>query len=86
MKIYVGNIPFSTNEEALRSLFESYGEVSEVSIVLDRYTGRSRGFGFVEMPDDEQARKAISSLDGKEFEGRALRVNESRPRERRHRG
>ena len=85
MKIYVGNIPFSTSEDSLRTLFENYGEVASVTIVMDRYTGRSRGFGFVEMPNDDQAREAISSLDGKEFEGRALRVNESRPRERRRR-
>ncbi len=85
MKIYVGNIPYSSSEDSLRSLFEQYGEVTSVTIVTDRYTGRSRGFGFVEMPNDEQAREAINSLNGHEFEGRELRVNESRPRPRRRR-
>ena len=85
MKIYVGNIPYSSSEDSLRSLFEQYGEVTSVTIVTDRYTGRSRGFGFVEMPNDDQAREAINSLNGHEFEGRELRVNESRPRPRRRR-
>jgi len=85
VKIYVGNIPYSSSEDSLRSLFEQYGEVTSVTIVTDRYTGRSRGFGFVEMPNDEQAREAINSLNGHEFEGRELRVNESRPRPRRRR-
>ena len=81
MKIYVGNIPFSSTEADLRELFEQFGEVSSVKIITDRVTGRSRGFGFIEMPNDDEAQNAIASLDGKEFGGRPLRVNVSRPRE-----
>ena len=83
MKIYVGNMPFSMNEENLRSLFTEFGEVDSVNIITDRETGRPRGFAFVEMLDDDSARKAISGLAGKEVEGRNLNVNEARPRENR---
>jgi RNA recognition motif-containing protein len=81
MNIYVGNLPFRISEDGLRQEFEAFGTVSRVKIVTDMETGRSRGFGFVEMDDDAQARNAISNLDGKEIEGRALKVNEARPRE-----
>ncbi len=81
MNIYVGNLPFSTTEEELRRTFEQYGEVSSARIIMDRYTDRSRGFGFVEMPNNEEARAAIQGLDGSELQGRTLRVNEARPRE-----
>lgn len=80
MNIYVGNLSYGSTEDSLRSLFESYGAVDTVSIIIDRQTGRSRGFGFVEMPNEEEARAAIASLDNKEFEGRVLRVNEARPK------
>ncbi len=80
MNIYVGNLSYGSTEESLRSLFESYGVVDAVSIIIDRQTGRSRGFGFVEMPNEEEAKAAIASLDNKEFEGRVLRVNEARPK------
>lgn len=79
MKIYVGNLPFSTTESSLRAIFESHGTVTSASIVMDRETGRSRGFGFVEM-DDAGASAAIQSLNNTEFEGRKLVVNEARPK------
>ncbi|RMF09660.1 MAG: RNA-binding protein [Candidatus Neomarinimicrobiota bacterium] len=81
MNIYVGNISFSMNEGNLRELFEEYGEVSSAQILQDRYTGRSRGFGFVEMPNQSEAEAAIEGLNQKEIMGRPLRVNEARPRE-----
>ena len=80
MNIYVGNLPFSTSESELRGVFESFGEVSSAKIVMDRETGRPRGFAFVEMPDDAQGQAAISGLDGKDFGGRAIKVSEARPR------
>lgn len=80
MNIYVGNLSFSSTEDSIRSLFESHGEVASASIITDRETGRSRGFGFVEMPNDEEGRKAIEALNGKEIDGRALTVNEARPK------
>lgn len=86
MNIYVGNLPWSTTEESLRSLFETYGEVDSAKVITDRETGRSRGFGFVEMPDDSAAQSAIDDLNDKDFEGRNLRVNEARPRDDRPRG
>ena len=80
-KLYVGNLSYQTQEEDLRSLFAQYGEITSLNIVMDRDTGRSRGFGFVEYADDEQARAAESALNGAELDGRNLRVNEARPRE-----
>jgi RNA recognition motif-containing protein len=81
-KVYVGNMSYSTTEQSLRGLFAQYGSVSTVNIVSDRYTGQAKGFGFVEMEDDDAAMAAITALNGKEFEGRTLRVNEAieRPR------
>lgn len=79
-RIYVGNLSFGTQEDALRALFEPYGDVESVNIITDRQTGRSKGFGFIEMADPQSARDAIAALDGGEFEGRNLRVNEARPR------
>ncbi len=81
MNIYVGNLPYSTTDDDLREAFSSHGQVDDVRIIFDRYTERSKGFGFVDMPDDDEAKKAISELEGKEIEGRALRVNEARPKE-----
>ena len=81
MKLYVGNLSFSTGEAELRALFEPLGEVASAAIVMDRDTGRSRGFGFVEMSSDDAARKAIAELSGKEVDGRTLTVNEAKPRE-----
>ncbi|MCX7024640.1 MAG: RNA-binding protein [Spirochaetes bacterium] len=79
-KVYVGNMNFATTENGLRELFAQYGEVVSVNIVTDRATGRAKGFGFIEMNDDSGAMAAISALDGKEFEGRRLRVNEAQER------
>ncbi|MCC5915880.1 MAG: RNA-binding protein [Cryomorphaceae bacterium] len=81
MKIYVASIPFRTSEDDLRSAFENYGDVSSVRIIKDRETQRSRGFGFVEMDNDSDAQSAIDGLNGSEFQGRELVVNEARPRE-----
>lgn len=78
--IYVGNLPYATEEQDLIDFFSHYGEVSRATIVFDRDTGRSRGFGFVEMEDPQQAQKAIESSHGAEFKGRPLTVNEARPR------
>ena len=78
-KLYVGNLPFQTTESDLQALFEAAGPVSSVNIVRDRATGQARGFAFVEMSDEEGARRAISELDKREFGGRNLTVNEARP-------
>jgi len=80
MNIYVGNLPYNASENDLRDLFAQFGEVQRASIVMDRESGRSRGFGFVEMADDEAARKAMDELNGKDFNGRALTVNQAKPR------
>ncbi len=80
MKIYVGNLSFSTTEDSLNALFSNYGEIQECAVITDRDTGRPRGFAFVTMPDDAQAKSAIEALNGTEFEGRSLNVNEARPR------
>jgi RNA recognition motif-containing protein len=74
-KIYVGNMSYSTSEDSIRSLFAPYGEVVSVSLITDRYTGESKGFGFVEMAQEAQATAAISGLNGRELDGRQLRVN-----------
>ena len=79
MRIYVGNLPFRTNSEELREIFAEHGEVQDCVIPVDRDSGRSRGFGFVDM-DDEEARTAIAAVDGYDMDGRQLRVNEARPR------
>jgi RNA recognition motif-containing protein len=83
MNIYVGNLSYGMSEDELRDAFGAHGEVSSVKILMDRETGRSRGFGFVEMPNQSEAEAAITQLNGKEVGGRALRINEARPRERR---
>lgn len=81
VNIYVGNLAYTTTENDLRNEFAKHGEVARASIVKDRDSGRSKGFGFVEMPDSEAAKKAIDACNGLEIDGRALRVNEARPRE-----
>jgi RNA recognition motif-containing protein len=78
--LFVGNMSFSTTESDLRALFEPFGEITRVNVVTDRDTGRARGFAFVEMTNDEEAAKAIAALNGKEVDGRALNVNEARPK------
>ncbi len=85
-KIYVGNLPFSIAEEDLKQMFAEYGSVSSVAIIRDRDTGKSRGFGFVELESDDGAEKAINELNGREMDGRALTVNEAKPRADRPRG
>ncbi len=79
MNIYVGNLPYSTTSDELRSLFSQHGQVDSAAVIMDRDTGRSRGFGFVEMPDDA-ARTAIEALNGSEYSGRRLNINEAKPR------
>jgi RNA recognition motif-containing protein len=86
MKLFVGNLPFSATEDELRSAFEAHGEVSDVALIMDRETGRPRGFAFVEMPDSGQANAAIEALNNSDFGGRSMNVNEARPREDRPRG
>ena len=83
MNIYLGNIAWSMTEDDVEALFAEFGAVSSVKIITDKYSGRSRGFGFVEMDDDAAAQKAIDALNDSEHEGRNLRVNQARPRERR---
>jgi RNA recognition motif-containing protein len=81
VNIYVGNLAFTTTDHDLRQLFEPYGVVDEIRVITDRDTGRSKGFGFVEMPDSAAAKAAIQGLQGKELAGRTLTVNEAKPRE-----
>jgi len=85
-KIYVGNLSFDSNDQDLAAVFKEFGDVASATVVMDRDTGRSRGFGFVEMSDDSAAMKAIQGVNGKEIDGRALNVNEARPREPRNGG
>ena len=80
MKLYVGNLSYSTTEDDLRQLFGAYGTPDSVSVISDRGTGRSKGFGFVEFSKDEEAKAAMAALNGKEVDGRALTVSEARPR------
>lgn len=82
-RIYVGNLPFSATEVEVRELFGAFGDVTSVTLITDRETGRPRGFGFVEMANDEEADTAVSSLDQTSMGGRTLKINEARPRERR---
>jgi len=81
VNIFVGNLAFSTTDHDVRQLFEPYGVVDTISIITDRYTGQSRGFGFVEMPDSAAAKAAIQGLQGQALGGRTLNVNEAKPRE-----
>jgi len=81
MNIYVGNLAYRTDDESLRQAFAQFGEVSRVNVIKDKFSGESRGFGFVEMPNDDEARTAMEALNGKDLDGRALNVNEARPRE-----
>ena len=86
MNIYVANLPYSASDEELRESFETHGAVSSATVIKDRETGRSRGFGFVEMPNDEEARTAIENMNGFDMGGRPLKVNEARPRAERSGG
>lgn len=86
MNIYVANIPFKSTDADLKELFQQHGEVTSAKIVIDKLTNRSRGFGFVEMPDNSAAKKAIDDLNGSDFEGKTLVVNEARPKTDSQRG
>jgi len=86
MNIYVGNLSYRVTEEELRQAFESLGKVDTATIIKDKYSGESKGFGFVEMPSGDEARAAIEAMNGKELKGRALKVNEARPRSEHRRG
>ncbi len=85
MKIYVGNLAFSVTGDDLKGAFEAFGQVASVNVIKDQYSGQSKGFGFVEMPDTSEAKAAIAALNGKELNGRALNVNEARPKADRNR-
>jgi cold-inducible RNA-binding protein len=80
MKLYVGNLAYQVTEDQLREAFESFGQVESVAIIKDKYSGQSKGFGFVEMPTNAEGQAAIDSLNGKDFSGRAIKVNEAKPR------
>lgn len=80
MNIYVGNLSFDLTEDELRQAFESYGQVDSVKIIMDRYSGRSKGFGFIEMANDDEGRAAMAEMNGKELKGRPIKVDEARPR------
>lgn len=82
-KMYIGNIPYDATEEDLRGLFSEYGEIESLKIIQDKYTGRSRGFGFVEMVHEKDAREAIEKLNGKDFMEKTLKVSEARPQQKR---
>src|SRR5712691_5565932 len=84
-RIYVGGLPYSATEEDLENLFASHGAVKDAAVITDRYTGQAKGFGFVEMEDDDEAERAINALNGTQLGGRTLTVNEARPREERPR-
>ena len=86
MNIYAGNLLYEVSEDELREIFENYGEVSSAKIIFDRFSGRSKGFGFVEMPNDDEAQKAVDELEGSEVQGRTMKVNKAREREERGRG
>ncbi len=85
MNIYVGNLSYDMTDEELQQVFEEYGPVTKVNIIIDRDSGRSKGFGFVEMESSDDGEKAIQELDGQEVKGRSLKVNQARPREERPR-
>lgn len=86
MNIFVGNLPFGVSDGDLRQAFEAHGQVTSANVILDKFTGKSRGFGFVEMPNDAEAKAAIAGLNNKDLQGRPIRVNEAQPREDRPRG
>lgn len=85
MDIYVGNLAYKTTDDDLRTLFSAHGEVTSARVVTDRVSGQSKGFGFVEMPDRDAAQKAIDAINGEDYQGRKLRVNESQPKPREER-
>jgi len=86
VKLYVGNLPYSVNDASLMDMFSSYGAVTSATVIMDRMSGRSKGFGFVEFGDDAAAQAALAEMNGKEFDGRGLKVSEARPMEPRRSG
>ena len=80
MNIYVGNLTFDVSEDDLRGAFEQFGEITEVRLIMDKFSGKSKGFGFIEMPSKDEAEKAIEEMNGKDFKGRDLTVNEAKPK------
>ena len=80
MNIYVGNLGFDVTESVLREAFEQFGQVAEVRLIMDKYTGKTKGFGFIEMPEKEEAEKAIAEMNEKDFEGRIIKVSEAKPK------
>ena len=80
MNIYVGNLGFEVSESDLREAFEQFGQVAEVRLIMDKYTGKTKGFGFIEMPEKEEAEKAIAEMNEKDFEGRIIKVSEAKPK------
>ncbi|OQY27511.1 MAG: RNA-binding protein [Candidatus Cloacimonetes bacterium 4572_55] len=80
MNIYVGNLPYGITEDELRGVFEEFGEVEKVNIISDRFSGQSKGFGFVEMPTNSEAEEAIKALNGESLKGRSIKVNQAKPR------
>jgi RNA recognition motif-containing protein len=83
MNIYIGNLPYSVTDGDLRDKFSDFGQVHSANIITDKFSGRSKGFGFVDMPNDAEAREAIEAMNDKDFKGRTIKVNEARPREQR---
>ncbi|NTU93572.1 MAG: RNA-binding protein [Chlorobiaceae bacterium] len=83
MNIYIGNLPYGVSEDDLRDAFSQFGQVQSANIITDKFSGRSKGFGFVDMPNDSEGREAIESMNDKDFKGRTIKVNEARPREER---
>jgi RNA recognition motif-containing protein len=79
MKVYVGNLPFTVDDDKLKEIFSAYGETEEVIVIKDKFSGRSKGFGFITFKEDESAKKAVEEMNDKEVEGRKLKVNEARP-------
>jgi RNA recognition motif-containing protein len=86
MNIYIGNLSYNVTDQDLQKLFEAYGKVDRSNVISDRETGRSKGFGFIEMPEQSEGQKAIEELDGQDLDGRNIRVNEARPKEDKPRG
>ena len=80
MNMYVGNLSFSVNEDDLKEMFSEFGEVASVNVIMDKFSGQSKGFGFVDMPDNSEADKAIKALNGIQFKGRNIKVNQARPK------
>ncbi|MEI8033532.1 MAG: RNA-binding protein [Chlorobiaceae bacterium] len=83
MNIYIGNLPYTVSEDDLREAFSQFGQVDTANIITDKFSGRSKGFGFVDMPNDSEGREAIESMNDKDLKGRTIKVNEARPREER---